>query len=94
MNKYESVIILKGTLTEDECKLALNEIIEKVRKFINIEKIDEVGLKKLAYEVKEQKAGYYIVVYYKANSQDILEVERYYRINDNIIKFLTVKKDD
>lgn len=90
-NNYESVLILKGTYTEDEYKKALNEIIEKIKKLIEIEKVDEIGLKKLAYEVQNNKTGYYVVIYYKATSQAILEMERLYRINEDIIKFITVK---
>lgn len=92
-NNYESVLILKGTYTEDEYKKALNEIIEKIKKLIEIEKVDEKGLRKLAYEVKENKTGYYVVIYYKATSEDVLETERLYRINEDVIKFLTVRKE-
>lgn len=92
-NNYESVLILKGTYTEDEYKKALNEIIEKIKKLIEIEKVDEIGLKKLAYEVQNNKTGYYVVIYYKAINQAVLEMERLYRINEDIIKFLTVRKE-
>ncbi|MEI3429564.1 MAG: 30S ribosomal protein S6 [Clostridia bacterium] len=91
---YESVLIFKGEFTEDEYKKSLNEIIEKIKDLINIKKVDEIGLKKLAYEVKQNKTGYYVVIYYKATSQAILEIERYFRITDDIIKFLTVRKED
>ena len=93
-NLYESVIILKGTFTEDEYRQALNEIIEKIKTIIDITKIDEIGLKNLAYEVKKNKKGYYVVIYYKATSQGVLEVERIFRITEDIIRFMTVKKDD
>lgn len=91
---YESVLIFKGEFAEYEYKKALNEIIEKVKDLIDIKKVDEIGLKKLAYEVKQNKKGYYVVVYYKATSQSILEIERYFRIKDDIIKFITIKKED
>ena len=93
-NNYESVLIFKGTYTEDEYKKALNEVIEKMNKLIDIEKIDEIGLKKLAYEVKQNKTGYYVIVYYKATGQAILEIERYFRITEDVIKFITVRKED
>ena len=93
-NNYESVIILKGTYTEEEYKQALNEVIEKIKKLIDIERIDEIGLKKLAYEIKKNNSGYYIVIYYKATSQAILEIERYFRITEDVIKFITVRKED
>ena len=93
-NNYESVIILKGTHTEDGYKQALNEIIQELKKLIEIEKIDEKGLKKLAYEVNKQKTGYFVVIYYKSTSQAILEMERYFRITEDVIKFITVKHED
>lgn len=93
-NLYESVIIIKGIFTEDEYRQALNEIIEKIKTIIDITKIDEIGLKNLAYEVKKNKKGYYVVIYYKATSQAVLEIERIFRITEYIIKFITVRKDD
>ena len=93
-NLYESVIILKGTFTEDEYRQALNEIIEKIKTIIDITKIDEIGLKNLAYEVKKNKKGYYVVIYYKATNQAVLEIERIFRITEDILRFMTVKKDD
>ena len=93
-NLYEIVIILKGTFTEDEYRQALNEIIEKIKTIIDITKIDEIGLKNLAYEVKKNKKGYYVVIYYKATNQAVLEIERIFRITEDILRFMTVKKDD
>mgnify|MGYP004468810449 FL=1 len=93
-NLYESVIILKGTFTEDEYRQALNEIIEKIKTIIDITKIEELGLKNLAYEVKKNKKGYYVVIYYKATNQAVLEIERIFRITEDILRFMTVKKDD
>lgn len=90
-NKYESVIILKGILTEEEYKQSLNIIIEKIKQLVNIEKIEEKGLKKLAYEIKDIKTGYYVIIYLKADSQSILEMERIYRITDDVLRFLTIK---
>lgn len=93
-NLYESVLIIRGDLEEKNYKEVLNNIIEKIKILINIEKIDEIGLKRLAYEVNKNKTGYYVVIYYKATSQAVLEIERIYRITEDILKFLTVKKED
>ncbi len=92
-NKYESVIIIRGDLKDEEYKKAFNEIIDKIKNLIDIEKIEEVGLRNLAYQVRNNKTGYYVVIYYKATSQAISEIERFFRIKDEILKFLTVKKD-
>ena len=53
-----------------------------------------MGMKKLAYEIRKNKEGYYIVIYFEADASIISKLERYYRITENIIKFLIVRKDD
>lgn len=94
MNKYESVIIIKPNLDEEE----IDNITQKVKDIIEengtVTKIENMGMRKLAYEIKKNKEGYYVVIYFTAKPSIIAELERHYRINENIIKFLTVRKDD
>ena len=94
MNKYESVIILDPNTTDDEWKV----IIENLKKVITdnnglITKVEELGKKKLAYEIKKCKEGYYAVIYFEAEASVIAELERVYRIKDEIIKYITIKND-
>ena len=88
---YENIIILRGTFTEEEYKKALEKIKEYLAKY-EIEKIEELGKKRLAYEVDKNNMGYYIIIELKATEQEILELERFYRINGDVLKFLIVKK--
>ena len=94
MNKYESVIIIRPNLYKGE----IEEIITKITDLINqdgeVTKVDKMGVKRLAYEINKCKEGYYIVIYFEADPSIISELERNYRINENIIKFITVRKDD
>ena len=95
MNKYESVIILTTAVAEEE----KNVIIEKIKELIalnngSILKIESLGKKKLAYEVKKNKEGIYIVIEFEVKPEAISELERYYRINEKIIKFLTISKNE
>lgn len=94
MNKYESVIIIDPNTTDDERKV----IIENLKKVITdnngfITKDEELGKKKLAYEIKKCKEGYYAVIYFEAEASVIAELERVYRIKDEIIKYITIKND-
>ena len=61
MNKYESVIIINPNVEET----ALKELIERFQNLINtdgkVENVNELGKKKLAYEIKKNKEGYYVV---------------------------------
>ena len=92
MNKYESVVITNPNVEEN----ALKELIERFQTLINtdgkVEKVTEIGKKKLAYEIKKNTEGYYVVYDFEANPSLIAEIERNYRITDQVIKFIVVKK--
>lgn len=88
---YESIYIVKGTLQNKEYK----EVLENLKKqFENLEikKIEELGIKNLAYEVQGNKIGYYIVIDFKATDNEIINIQRYCRVNQDIIKFIILKK--
>ena len=93
LNNYESVIIIKNTSNE-EYKTILNKIMKRINKIVNVQEIEELGIKRLAYEINKNKQGFYVILYFKERNQEILELERFYRITDDIIKFITVRKDD
>lgn len=95
MNKYESVIIINPSLEEQGIK----DVITKFTDLINnnngkVENVDEMGKRKLAYEIKKQSEGYYVVYTFEANPEFITELERIYRITDSVMKFITIRKED
>ena len=95
MNKYESVIIINPSLDEQGIK----DVITKFTDLINnnngkVENVDEMGKRKVAYEIKKQSEGYYVVYTFEANPEFIKELERIYRITDSIMKFITIRKED
>ena len=94
MNEYESVIIIKPNLDEGEIEGIVTEITDLINQDGEVTKVEKMGIKKLAYEIKKNKEGYYIIFYFEAKADVIFELERNYRINENIIKFITVRKDD
>ncbi len=97
MNKYESIVILDPSIKEKR----KDEILEKIQNIIKEYssedeeiKVEEMGKKKLAYEIKMNKEGYYVVIEFTCRPDAIKELERYYRIIDEVLKFLTIRKDD
>ena len=92
MRHYEFLFILKPTLNEEELKNRVASVNETITKNGGeIAKCDEIGIKTLAYEIQKNARGYYVVVYFKAPPSAIKEIERVARINEDLIKFLTVK---
>ena len=94
MNKYESIIIINPSLEEQGMK----EIIKKFEDMINsegkVESVEEMGKRKLAYEIKKNSEGYYVLYNFEAKPEFIAELERVYRITDGILKFIVVRKED
>ena len=93
MNKYESVVIIDPSVDEEKVKELSQNFTDLINKDGKVEKVEELGKKRLAYEVKKNKEGYYIVFNFEANPILIAELERNYRIIDEVIKFITVKAE-
>jgi len=92
MNCYETLFVVKPTLTEEETAAQIEKIKDVLTKEgAEILATDEMGMKKLAYQVQKNNRGYYTVVYFKAPGSVITELERNLKINEDVIKFLTVK---
>ena len=92
MNKYESVIIINPNVDEAGLK-ALEEkftgLIDQNRK---VENVTDMGKRKLAYEIKKNKEAYYMQFDFEATPESIAELERIYRITDEVLKFIVIKK--
>ena len=94
MNKYETVFIINPNVEEAGVK----ELIEKFSNIINndgkVEEVQEMGKRKLAYEIKKNSEGIYVLINFEANPDLIKELERNYRITDAVIKFIVVRKEE
>ena len=93
MNKYESVVIINPNVEEEGIKALISKFTDIINTDGKVEKVDELGKKTLAYDVKKFSEGFYAVFYFEANPDLITELERNYRITDEIIKFMTIKQD-
>lgn len=93
MNKYESMIIVNPNVDEEGLKKIEDKFTKLINKNGKVESVENRGKKRLAYEVKKQKEGTYILFTFEAETDSITELERVYRITDDIIKFMTIKKE-
>ena len=94
MNNYESIMILNNDITEEQKRNTISKIEEYITKNGKILDSNCLGVRKLAYEVKKHKEGYYHIITFKSLPQNIAELERIYRITDEILKFIVIRKDD
>ena len=94
MNKYESVIIINPTVEAEKIKTLVQKFTDLINHAGKVEKVDEVGKTKLAYEVKQNKEGYYVIINFEAQPELIVELERNYRITDEVLKFIVVRVEE
>ena len=91
MNKYESVIIVNPNVDEEGIKALEKKFTDIINNDGKLEKIDNLGKRKLAYEVKKNNEGIYLVLTFEANADLIEELQRNYRITDEVIKFIVIR---
>ena len=94
MNKYESVIIINPSVDDEGIKALIKKYTDIINNEGKVESVDEIGKKRLAYEIMKNKEGYYTVFNFEAKPELIAELERNYRIDDSIMKFITIKNED
>lgn len=93
MNKYEIMFIVKPDVEDD----VRNNVIEGFKKVLNedngvVDNVNEWGLRDLAYEIKDYKKGYYVVIDVTTTPANIAEFERLSRINANVLRHLTIRR--
>lgn len=95
IRKYETMYVLRPDLEEEAIK-------QNVQKFSNliveqggqVEKVDEWGKRKLAYPIENFREGYYVLMNFTAQPFVPRELERVYKITDEVIRYLIVREDE
>jgi small subunit ribosomal protein S6 len=95
MRIYENLFIVKPDATEEE----IDHLIETMSKNVTtaggtVDKVDKWGKRRLAYRVEKQREGSYVLLQFTAEPSVVKEFERRMRVQDSVIKFLTVRIDE
>ena len=94
MQLYETIYIVKQDLDNK----ALKDLEQKYENLLKLNKAiieykENWGLRNLAYKIQKYKKGYYYMVVFNGKKETVSELERNFRIDENIIRFLTSKSD-
>jgi small subunit ribosomal protein S6 len=95
IRNYETVFIINPATPETRLKdlnAKTQQIIESFKG--KVLHLDDWGKRKMAYAINKEPKGHYLCLTYTANNQCVAEIERNMRINEDIMRFLTVKIDD
>jgi small subunit ribosomal protein S6 len=92
MRRYETIVILRPSLGEADNQAVIDRAISTIEDFDgSVIKTDKWGLKKLAYLIKKENQGYYVYIQYAGLPAGVDEMERVFRIDDKVMKYMTVK---
>jgi small subunit ribosomal protein S6 len=95
MRHYETIFIISPDIAEEDTQAVMDRyqgILTQAGGFVA--KVDPWGRRKLAYEVKGHGKGFYVLFDYGATPEAVTEMERNFKIDDAVIRFLTVKQSD
>jgi len=95
MRIYENLFIVKPDAAEED----IDSLIEQMSKNITtaggtVDKVEKWGKRRLAYRVEKQREGYYVLLTFTTEPSVVREFERRMRVQDSVIKFLTVRIDE
>lgn len=94
IRQYETTYIIQSNLEDDGRTKAMERIQDVIGKCGGtIARVDEWGVRKLAYPIEKQSRGEYVYMRYSAPAETILELERIMRLMVPVMKFLTVRLD-
>ena len=94
MRKYENLVIVKPTLTAEEIQASITAIEEVITSNGGeIATTDSMGMRKLAYPIEKNERGHFHVIYYSVDPSSITEIERRFRLNEELLRFVTIKYD-
>jgi len=95
LKNYELVVIYDPSLDQETVEKELSKITSLLEKEkCKVSNVDKWGIRKLAYPIKKQENGYYIIIYFNGNAGVITELDRVNKINDKVLRHLVVKSDE
>ncbi|MDR0306344.1 MAG: 30S ribosomal protein S6 [Chitinispirillales bacterium] len=90
---YETVVVFDGSLPEDTIQKEQKQLEEFFKSNSEFEKSDVWGKRSLAYTINKKKTGHYVVFYYKAEGAVPGAFEKHIKLNENILRHLSVVRD-
>jgi small subunit ribosomal protein S6 len=91
---YESVVIINASLEDNQ----INDSINRIKDYLKnngaaVDEIEEWGRKRLAYPIQKSKSGFYLILRYTSGVDFVAKLERFLKIDETIMRYLTVTLD-
>lgn len=92
-NKYELVVVLSPVLGEEGYASTIAVIKAKIEAAATIEAMETIGVRRMAYEINDQKDGYYLQFNFTSEPDFPKEIERVLKITEGVLRYLVVRVD-
>ena len=94
MKKYELTVVINPNLEEEAVKAELAAVQALIERFGGtIEKVDEWGKRRLAYEINKVNEGFYTFITFSSESATPIELEKRMRIRENVLRYLIIAEE-
>ena len=95
-NRTYEVMYIVNPDTEGEKIVKLNEAVGKLieKEGGTVVRMDDIGIRNLAYPILKKNQGHYVLFEVEGSGQEILELERRMRVNDLVMRYITVRVDE
>jgi len=90
MRTYETMVIVDAMISDEAIAAELKVIEDKIKAKGEIVRRDDWGKRKMAYLINKKSHGYYAIFYYTASPEVIAELENGFKINDNMLRWMTL----
>ncbi len=95
MRRYETICIIRPSAGEEKISAIAEKTTGIIQQFGGSPiRVDHWGVKKLAYLIQKENQGYYLYIEYAGMPEAVKEIERIFRIDDQVLKYMTVKTQD
>ncbi|MCH8566610.1 MAG: 30S ribosomal protein S6 [Balneolales bacterium] len=94
-NYYEHLLIINPVIDEEEIKATMNKHLDYLKeKGCDFDEVNEWGIQRLAYDIDGKRSGFYVNVYFTGPSDVLAPYERNLQIDDNVMRYMTIKYDN
>lgn len=92
---YEALVIVKAAGTEQEMARVAAQLEEPIKKVGGrLETNQNMGRRRLAFRISRQTEGYYFLLRFHAPTEQVVELERLFRLNDTIVRFIILTAEE
>lgn len=92
-NKYELIVVLSPVLGEEGYASTIALIKAKIESAATIEAMETIGVRRMAYEINDQKDGYYLQFNFTSEPNFPKEIERILKITEGVLRYLVIRVD-